>query len=174
LLPFGLNCDRLPVASSSELYRLLPVIPNLQGIFITTPERISNPQNAYGMSKLGEEILLRRGQPTYHVGVRHEASGRIVAWSVLVFHVDERKHAWQGTTIVDPQHRGHRLGMIVKLVNLQQATAAQPELRLVTTWNAAVNAPMIAINELIGFRAVDAWVEWQRRLDVDSPADSID
>ena len=34
-------------------------------------------------------------------------------------------------------------------------------MRYIDTWNAAENKPMIAINEAIGFRAVDGWVDWQ-------------
>ena len=37
------------------------------------------------------------------------------------------------------QHRGHRLGTIVKLENLRYALAHEPELRVIDTWNAAVN-----------------------------------
>jgi len=34
----------------------------------------------------------------------------------------------------------------------------------VTTWNAASNAHMIAINEAMGFRPIDLWCDWQLRL----------
>jgi hypothetical protein len=35
----------------------------------------------------------------------------------------------------------------------------------VTTWNAASNGPMIAVNEALGFRAVEASEEWQARVE---------
>ena len=75
--------------------------------------------------------------------------------------IDESTHAWQSTTIVDPSHRGHRLGMAVKVENLIRTCAAEPDLRHVHTWNAEENTHMIAINEAIGFRPVDAWVTCQ-------------
>ncbi len=74
-------------------------------------------------------------------------------------------HAWQNITLVDPDHRGHRLGLIIKIENLRYALAHEPELARVDTWNAAVNDHMISINEAIGYRPVDAWVNWQRELD---------
>ena len=40
----------------------------------------------------------------------------------------------------------------------------EPQVRVIDTWNAAVNEHMIAINEAMGFRAVDAWVNWQMNL----------
>ena len=73
-------------------------------------------------------------------------------------------HAWQWITLVDPPHRGHRLGALVKLANLKSARTVQPELRVIDTWNAAVNEHMIAINEQMGYRAVDAGVNWQHDL----------
>jgi hypothetical protein len=34
----------------------------------------------------------------------------------------------------------------------------------VNTWNAGVNAHMVAINESLGFRPIDRWREWQLEL----------
>ena len=70
-------------------------------------------------------------------------------------------HAWQQITLVHPEHRGHRLGMIVKAVNLRTLRAQEPAVRMIDTFNAEVNTHMIAINEAMGFRAVDRWANWQ-------------
>ena len=55
----------------------------------------------------------------------------------------------------------HRLGMIAKVVNLRTLRAQEPAVRMNDTFNAEVNAHMIAINEAMGFRAVDRWANWQ-------------
>jgi hypothetical protein len=52
----------------------------------------------------------------------------------------------------------------VKIANLQYVIAAEPLLRVITTWNAAVNDHMISINEAVGFRPVDMLVNWQQTL----------
>jgi GNAT superfamily N-acetyltransferase len=111
-----------------------------------------------------DEILRQRGQQHYHAGAR-DATGRLVAWSALFFDIGQSTHSWQGTTIVDPDHRGHGLGLLVKLANLRQTYAAEPALRTVNTWNAAENRHMIAINEALGFVPVDRWVSWQYAVD---------
>lgn len=49
----------------------------------------------------------------------------------------------------------------MKVENLLRVREAEPELRYIDTWNAAENGHMVAINEAIGFRAVDGWVTWQ-------------
>jgi RimJ/RimL family protein N-acetyltransferase len=108
-----------------------------------------------------ERILKLRGWRQYQVGVRHDATGTLAAWTAISFVPDAAGHGWQGTTIVDPDHRGHRLGMLVKIENLRFTLSREPALRYVDTWNAAVNQHMIAINEALGFRAVDVWIGCQ-------------
>ena len=53
-------------------------------------------------------------------------------------------------------------GTIVKIVNLRYIVEEEPRLRTIDTWNADVNSYMIAINEAMGFRPVDAWANWQQ------------
>jgi len=111
-----------------------------------------------------DAALRQRGRRLYHTGIRHDASGRLVAWTALSFNPSPDWHAWQQITIVEPRHRGHRLGTIVKIENLRYAQSAQPGLRIIDTFNAAANDHMISINEAIGFRPVDAWHNWQQVL----------
>ena len=94
----------------------------------------------------------------------HDGSGELAAWTHIAFEADQTHHAWQEITLVHPGHRGRRLGMLVKLENLLAAIADEPALRHIDTWNAAENTHMIAINEAMGFRPVDAWVSWQQEI----------
>ena len=93
---------------------------------------------------------------------RSPASGRLVAWTTLAGPEDTPAHLWQNITIVDPEHRGHRLGMVVKLENLRHAREHRPELTAVDTSNASSNEHMLAINVAMGFRAIDSWMQWQQ------------
>jgi GNAT superfamily N-acetyltransferase len=102
-----------------------------------------------------------RRRTNFHGGAVHTASGRLVAWTFLSSADDATWHAWQNITLVHPEHRGHRLGLLVKLDNLRHIRAARPELRAIDTFNATANERMLAINETMGFRAVDSWVQWQ-------------
>ncbi|HEX5542886.1 MAG TPA: GNAT family N-acetyltransferase [Micromonospora sp.] len=111
-----------------------------------------------------EAIREARGRRAYHVGMRHDDSGRLVAWTFLDFGATSPWHAFQQITLVEPNHRGHRLGMIIKVENLRYAITHEPELRAIDTWNAAVNDHMVSINEAMGFRPVDGWDNWQLTL----------
>ncbi|MET7422231.1 GNAT family N-acetyltransferase [Dactylosporangium sp. NPDC005555] len=106
-------------------------------------------------------VRAQYGSRRYETGVIHDATGRVVAWTAIRVAKTIDWHAWQLITLVHPEHRGHRLGLITKLVNLSTLRAQEPSVRIVDTFNAEVNAHMIAINEAIGFRAVDRWANWQ-------------
>jgi len=111
-----------------------------------------------------EQTRLARGDRCFHTGLRHDATDALVAWTLMVVDATIDHHGWQQITIVDPAHRGHRLGIIAKLENLAHVRAGTPLLRQIDTWTAATNAHMIAINEQIGFQPVDRWLRWQRHL----------
>jgi GNAT superfamily N-acetyltransferase len=82
----------------------------------------------------------------------HVPSGRIVAMTMLLYVKDRKDFSEQETTIVLPEHRGHRLGMLVKAVNLQAHARVRPETRRISTWNNENNPHMLAINVALGFR----------------------
>ncbi|THV30619.1 GNAT family N-acetyltransferase [Glycomyces paridis] len=96
---------------------------------------------------------------------RHRASGEVVAnTAVFTYDDDAYTDAFQGITIVDPAHRGHRLGLLLKLVNLALVRENRPGVAHIWTDNADVNAPMIDINVVLGYEIVDAGGEFQIKL----------
>lgn len=108
-----------------------------------------------------EAVVAARGRRRYNTAVRHDESGNVVAFTTIDFPGTVDWHAFQQITIVDPTHRGHRLGTVVKLENLTYTRAHEPGVRAIDTWNAGVNDHMISINEAMGFRPVDGWQNWQ-------------
>ena len=100
----------------------------------------------------------------------HRASGRLVACTELLLAADVPGQAWQMLTVVRPEHRGHRLGLAIKLANAEELARVAPEVRVIITGNAAVNAPMIAVNEIMGFEVASDGNFWQKRLESPAPA----
>jgi GNAT superfamily N-acetyltransferase len=98
---------------------------------------------------------------------RHRESGEVVANTAVFAHRDDPEFtdAYQGITIVDPAHRGHRLGLLLKIVNLRLVREHFPHIRHIWTDNADVNAPMIDINVTLGYEIVDAGGEFQIKFD---------
>ncbi|MEU8611360.1 GNAT family N-acetyltransferase [Actinoplanes sp. NPDC048791] len=111
--------------------------------------------------RAAEETLRLRRRTTFHTGAVHEQSGRLVAWTMIASENDTGWHAWQNITIVDPDHRGHGLGLTIKNHNLRYARTARPGLRAIDTSNAVENEHMLRINQAMGFRPVDRWTQWQ-------------
>jgi GNAT superfamily N-acetyltransferase len=106
-----------------------------------------------------------RGRQTVNVGAIHEASGKLVAWTTICLDPElDNGQAMQWITLVDPDHRGHRLGTIIKIENLRYARTLDPKMLHVTTWNAAANGYMIRINEALGFRPAYGQMEWKLAL----------
>jgi GNAT superfamily N-acetyltransferase len=73
-----------------------------------------------------------------------------------------RDIAYQYDTLVVGAHRGHGLGMLVKLANLVRLAEIAPERSVVYTWNADENEHMLAINIALGFRRCGLEAAWQR------------
>ncbi|WP_432524134.1 GNAT family N-acetyltransferase [Kineococcus sp. SYSU DK006] len=90
-------------------------------------------------------------------------SGELVGYTMLVQSAHEPERLLQWDTLVVREHRGHRLGTLLKVACLRAAVADAPQARRVTTWNAVSNAPMIAVNEALGFR----WDETVEELEAD-------
>ena len=92
----------------------------------------------------------------------HVPSGRLVAFSVIEVPYADVPFGFQEDTLVVREHRGRRLGMLVKTVNLEALTARRPGVRRLHTWNAQENDHMLAINVALGFRQAGVSAAWQR------------
>jgi GNAT superfamily N-acetyltransferase len=108
-----------------------------------------------------EESVIARGRQVLVVAVRHDASGELVGYTNVGVPSGGGSVGYQWDTIVRTDHRGHRLGLLVKLANLEQLRRELPEVRYLNTWNADENVHMVAINERLGFRTMEGWSEWQ-------------
>ncbi|XVV12316.1 N-acetyltransferase family protein [Actinoplanes sp. CA-131856] len=109
-----------------------------------------------------EKARQKRGRLSYCAGALQ--GGKLVAWTAIAGELAQPAHAWQQTTLVDPDHRGHRLGMLVKLANLDNVRRNRPGIQAIDTFNASQNEYMLRINRAIGFRAAGTETEWQHDL----------
>lgn len=111
-----------------------------------------------------EQAALDRGTHLVGAVARHRTTGEVAAFT----RVDARPPGDHGEiwlTIVDPRHRGHRLGTIVKVEIHRRVRQEFPRLRYVETGNADENAHMVAINDRLGYVAYQAATMYQHQLD---------
>jgi hypothetical protein len=99
---------------------------------------------------------------TYGVVARHDATGELAALTEVG--VDPADPGWghQMLTGVTRQHRGHRLGLLVKTAMAQWLITAEPTVERVQTWNAESNRYMIAVNEALGYTILGEPTTWWR------------
>jgi GNAT superfamily N-acetyltransferase len=93
--------------------------------------------------------------------VVHEGSGEVAGLTEIGINLSDPEVSYQWETIVDPVHRGHRLGLTLKTWNHQLLAASSPATRWVNTWNADSNSFMISVNEACGFRQVERWIQYE-------------
>jgi GNAT superfamily N-acetyltransferase len=110
------------------------------------------------------EQLQRRQGRTKYATVALDAEGRIAAYTDLATTIHEPDRAYQWGTLVRPAHRGHRLGLAVKVANLRLLQGERPDIVQLTTFNAEVNSHMIGVNERMGFVPVERLGEFQKKV----------
>ena len=101
-----------------------------------------------------EQSLAGRRQTPYTIVARHRASGEPAGITMLCVHELRPAIAAQEDTSVLAAHRGHRLGLRMKLAMLDWLRTERSDVESADTWNAPGNDPMIAINEALGCRMV--------------------
>lgn len=115
--------------------------------------------------RLNDERMAAQGYTSITTVARH-AAGELAGYSLMFVNAHDRTAVSQDDTLVIRTHRGHRLGMALKLANLGVLARKFGDARMVHTWTAGVNGPMQHINEEFGFRKVEQMHEFQR---VDTP-----
>jgi len=109
---------------------------------------------SYDVARLEDDMrrIAEAGRSCLYAVAEHVASGQLVAATQLVTYSGDAQTVLQEMTLVLPEHRGHRLGMAIKVANLRQLARVRPDVRRVHTGNASENAHMLAINDALGFR----------------------
>ena len=108
-----------------------------------------------------EELDVIQQTRGYSVAARCDRTGELVAMTRIVVDPLRPTWGWQELTAVVRAHRGHRLGLLVKVAMMDWLAEAEPALEHILTGNSASNSHMIAINADLGYRVLDRWPSWQ-------------
>jgi GNAT superfamily N-acetyltransferase len=111
-----------------------------------------------------EQVMATQGRRQVATAARLGSDGPLVAFTDICTTRHDPANAFQWDTLVLREHRGHRLGALVKLANLEGLRAEAPHALRVHTWNADENTFMVSINEAMGFVPAQRESAW--RLDL--------
>ena len=93
-----------------------------------------------------------RGDRVYRVIARHRDTGEVGGHTVVLSHPLQPHIGGQGDTAVARHHRGHRLGLLLKIDMMRWLAEVEPQLKIIETWNNVDNKFMISVNEALGYR----------------------
>lgn len=126
-------------------------------------------EEAWDAARIAEEDADQEaaGQLVLVTAAVHEVSGELAAFTELVIGPDRGAATLQGDTLVLREHRGHRLGLLVKTASLLEWRRRVPGSPRQLTWNAEENRPMLSINELIGYVPAAYIGVWKKELPAD-------
>jgi GNAT superfamily N-acetyltransferase len=111
--------------------------------------------------RLDERRIAAMGLRAHVVAARAPGPGDLAALTQVC--VDPALPDWgfQELTAVARPHRGHRLGLLLKLAMLDLLAEREPQVTRIVTGNADGNQHMIAINEQLAFRVLSRWPSWE-------------
>ncbi|MBR7830961.1 GNAT family N-acetyltransferase [Actinospica sp. MGRD01-02] len=116
-----------------------------------------------------EAEVRHREQAAWSAGLREytaclldPATGRMAALSTA--HTADGVRGEQNETVVVPEYRGRGLAIRVKAYLVHELLAAEPNLRVLDTYNAVGNARILAVNRSLGFEPVDTHAAWTMAL----------
>lgn len=110
-----------------------------------------------------EQVIAEMGRQTFAT-LAFAPDGSLAAYTEVAVSERDPDWAYQWGTLAYREHRGHALGLATKVRNTRWVQELFPTKRGIRTWNADVNAPMVAVNDLLGYRPVERLSEWQKPL----------
>ena len=132
---------------------------------------LKEPAEVWTAERLVDEEEAFAGSPRVLLtaAVRYIPSGRLVGCSQLSVPAEVTRPVSQEDTLVLREHRGHRLGMLLKSANLHYLQRESPGHPSIITFNAEENRHMLAVNEALGFVPIGYEAAWHRSLPDPAP-----
>ena len=105
--------------------------------------------------RANEATYAARESDQWTLAAVHEPTGAIAGYTEVQLPSLWPERAYQGDTGVDPAHRDRGLGRWLKAAMVLRILDERPAVQSIRTGNAASNAPMLNINDAMGFRCVE-------------------
>ena len=119
-----------------------------------------------------EDVTIAQGRRTVVTAVEHIASGTLVGLTTISVLAQRQDVVFQDDTVVLQEHRGNKLGLLIKVSNMERLTEQFPDARVIYTWNAPENRYLLTVNRQLGFTTAGVTGIWQKELPDMGPSTS--
>ncbi|MFL6239180.1 MAG: GNAT family N-acetyltransferase [Actinomycetes bacterium] len=141
---------------------------DLRGVMNSAPQggEVVYPDDIWDADRIRRIEATRREQNVrlYEVVARDDATSRLVGFTEVAVFDTWPEFGDQWDTGVIPDYRGRGVAKWVKTEMLAWLRTTEPALELLTTWNAAVNDSMLAVNKGLGYGDRERWIEAELEL----------
>ena len=117
-----------------------------------------------GILREAEEVTIAQGRRTVVTAVEHIASGTLVGLTTISVLALRPDVVFQDDTVVLQEHRGNKLGLLIKVANMERLSEQFPDARVLYTWNAPENRYLLKVNQQLGFTTAGVTGIWQKEL----------
>lgn len=107
-----------------------------------------------------------RGRELWTMYARERGSGRIAGFTTVAWHPNRPEILQQANTAVFPEYQNRGLGRWLKAAMLEKVLRDRPQVKYMRTGNADQNAPMLKINQELGFKPFQSSYDWQVETEV--------
>ncbi|MCU1508067.1 MAG: family N-acetyltransferase [Glaciihabitans sp.] len=127
---------------------------------------LQEPEDPWTVERLLEAEAREDSSPRTRltVAAEHLPSGQLVGFSELTVPAELDRSVGQESTLVLREHRGHRLGMLLKVANFDHLQRVRPGHPSIYTFNAEENRFMLSVNEAVGFVPFGYEGAWNKAL----------
>ena len=127
---------------------------------------LESPEDVWTVERVVEnEANHAKAKILITAAVEHVPTGTLAGYTTLAVPREAGKPVFQDDTLVLKDHRGHKLGMLLKVANLAHLEGEYPGRSSVITWNAEENRFMLDVNEAVGFVPIGYEGAWKKLLD---------
>lgn len=117
-----------------------------------------------GILREAEDVAIAQGRRTVVTAVEHIATGTLVGLTTITVLAHRADVVFQDDTLVLQEHRGNKLGLLIKVANMERLSEQFPDARIIYTWNAPENRYLLTVNKQLGFQTAGVTGIWQKEL----------